>query len=80
MKKKHLTNSLQLYELSYVTERYPIDSLTDSTVMYLIGVLHEMLGNRERAVLYLSRLVSDKSIKASGSKVYQDAREEFGRY
>lgn len=66
--------ALEMYERSLASERYPIDNLTDSMVMYLIGALHARLGQRDQAIMYLSRLVGDKEAKISDAKLYQDAR------
>lgn len=71
----YLEKALKLYIRSLETERYPIDTLTDSMVMYLIGALYADLGDREKAVLYLSRLVDEKRRNPAGSeKLYRDAR------
>ena len=66
---------MNLYIRSLETERYPIDTLTDSMVMYLIGALYADLGVRDKAVLYLSRLVDEKNRRnLTDEKLYRDAR------
>ena len=67
--------ALNLYIRSLETERYPIDNLTDNTVMYLIGALYAQLGENKKAVLYLSRLVDDKRGTAGEPKLVKDARK-----
>ncbi len=71
----YLEKALKLYVRSLETERYPIDTLTDSMVMYLIGALYADLGIRDKAVLYLSRLVDEKNRSpVAEDKIYRDAR------
>ena len=71
----YLEKALNLYIRSLETERYPIDTLTDSMVMYLIGALYADLGVRDKAVLYLSRLVEEKNRSpVANDKLYRDAR------
>lgn len=73
--KVYLEKALNLYIRSLETERYPIDTLTDSMVMYLIGALYADLGVRDKAVLYLSRLVDEKNRRnLTDEKLYRDAR------
>lgn len=73
--KIYLEKALNLYIRSLETERYPIDTLTDSMVMYLIGALYADLGVRDKAVLYLSRLVEEKNRSpVANDKLYRDAR------
>ena len=73
--KVYIDRALKLYVRSLETERYPIDTLTDSMVMYLIGALYADLGIRDKAVLYLSRLVDEKNRSpVADDKLYRDAR------
>lgn len=66
--------ALNLYIRSLETERYPIDNLSDTMVMYLIGALYAELGDRKKAVLYLSDIVSDKNNAITDAKLAKDAR------
>lgn len=73
---EYIKKALELYVRSLEKERYPIDTLTDSMVMYLIGALYADLGEREKAVLYLSKLVGEEknSVGIGNDKLYRDAR------
>lgn len=66
--------AINYYERSLMSERYPVDNLQDSTVMYLIAVLFKRMGDVEHATAYLSRLINDKDLKLTNQKVYNDAR------
>ena len=72
--REYMEKALQLYERSLYTERYPIDNLTDNMVMYLIGVTYSRLGNKEMASQFISRLISDRSLKVNNSSLYKDAK------
>ncbi len=67
--------AIDLYERSLMTERYPIESLTDNMVMYLLATLFNRVGNREQCASYLSRLINDKELKMVDNKLYYDARK-----
>ena len=43
-------------------------------VMYLIGALYAELGDRKKAVLYLSNIVGDKKNPITDAKLAKDAR------
>ena len=66
--------ALNLYIRSLETEHYPIDNLTDTMVTYLIGALYAELGERKKAVLYLSNIVGDKKNPITDAKLAKDAR------
>ncbi|MCR5177197.1 MAG: DUF2225 domain-containing protein [Anaerovibrio sp.] len=67
--------AIDYYERSLMTERYPVESLSDNTVMYLLATLFNRVGDRDHCVGYLSRLINDKELKMKDSKVYYDARK-----
>jgi len=69
-----LEQAVANYEKSLETERYPLGTLTDTTVMYLVGALLERLGNTDRATQYLSRIVSDKDARAERA-IFTKARD-----
>ena len=66
--------ALNLYIRSLETEHYPIENLTDTMVTYLIGALYAELGERKKAVLYLSNIVGDKKNPITDAKLAKDAR------
>ena len=72
--REYMEKALHLYERSLYTERYPSDNLTDNMVMYLIGVTYSRLGNKEMASQFISRLISDRSLKVNNSSLYKDAK------
>ncbi len=74
LEREFLEKTLKLYERSLETERYPIESLTDNMVMYLIGALCADLGDNKKAVIYLSKLVGSKNAPAGNDKISRDAR------
>ncbi|WP_085022425.1 DUF2225 domain-containing protein [Anaerovibrio sp. JC8] len=67
--------TVQLYERSLMTERYPVESLSDNTVMYLLATLFNRLGDREHCTQYLGRMINDKDLKMTDNKLYNDARK-----
>lgn len=71
---EYIKKALALYLRSFQIEHYPIDSLTDNMVMYLIGALYAHLGQREQAVVYLSRLLDSKNSGMLDDKLARDAR------
>lgn len=67
--------AIDLYERSLMTERYPVENLTDFMVMYLLATLFNRVGDREHCASYLSRLINDKELKMVDNKLYHDARK-----
>ena len=80
-----LEQAANYYDKSLSTERYPLGTLTDVAVMYLIGAIQNRLGNVETATQYLSRIVSDRearterSIFTKARDLWQDIRERKER-
>lgn len=76
--------ALKAYDRALITERFPIGSLTDNAVIYLIGDLHRRLGEIEKATQYLSRIIGDKTARSEykiyklARDVWQDMRDEKG--
>ena len=78
MKEEEMTwakKAIELYERSLMTERYPIENLSDYMVMYLLATLFNRIGDREHCASYLSRLINDKDLKIADNKIYYDARK-----
>lgn len=74
LEREALEKTLNLYERSLQTERYPIDNLSDKMVTYLIGALYADLGDNKKAVLYLSKLVGNKQTPILDERIARDAR------
>lgn len=70
------------YDQSLAGERYPLGTLTDTAVMYLIGVTQARLGNLDAATQYLSRIVGDKQARSErlifdkARNLWQDIRQQ----
>jgi uncharacterized protein len=70
-----MEKAVNLYDESLMHERYPIGSLTDTMVIYLIGALYYRLGNIEKATQYLSRIIGDHESRIQERKLYEKARD-----
>lgn len=73
--KEMLEKAIALYDRSLMTERYPINGLTDNTVIYLIGAIYYRLQDYEKATQYLSRIIGDQKIRDEDIKLYKRARD-----
>ena len=77
--KEHENQALQkaadLYDLSLMKEHYPMGSMTDNMVIYLIGAIYFELGNIEKATQYLSRIISDNSVRIQDAKLFDRSRD-----
>ncbi|WP_110954352.1 DUF2225 domain-containing protein [Anaerosinus massiliensis] len=77
-----LKRALEAYDKALTTERFPIGSMTDTMVTYLIGELYRRTGNKEKAVQYLSRVIGDQrsrmepAIYNLARDLWQDMRKE----
>ena len=70
-----LQRAAELYDQSLMTERYPINGLSDNTVVYLIGALYFRMQNYEKATQYISRIIGDQRIRDEDIKLYKRARD-----
>lgn len=61
--RKILVKAREYYELALEKETMPIDNLSELTVMYIVADLLQRTGESEKAVLYLSRIVSSPLAK-----------------
>ena len=60
---KVLIKACELYEEALAKERMPIGNMSELAVMYLVGELLRRAGENEKAMLYLSRVVSSPLAK-----------------
>ncbi len=63
------------YDLSLVTEHYPIGKVTDTRVLYLVGAIYYRLGDADKCTQYLSRIIGDQKIRWQEPKIFDQARE-----
>lgn len=73
---KMLVKACEYYEQALSTERMPIGNMSELAVMYLIGELLRRAGENEKAMLYLSRVVSSPLAKVE-KRVGDLAREAW---
>lgn len=69
-----LQKAAELYEQSVLSERYPIGSLTDTMAIYLTGAIYYRMLDYDKATSFLSRLISDQSLRASDPRLFERAR------
>lgn len=70
-----LERAISLYDRSLMTERYPINGLSDNTVIYLIGAIYYRLQDFEKSTQYLSRIIGDQRIRDEDIVLYKRARD-----
>lgn len=58
-----------------MTEHYPINGLSDNTVVYLIGAIYFRMQDYEKSTQYLSRIIGDQSIRDNDNRLYKRARD-----
>lgn len=74
-----LERAISLYDRSLMTERYPINGLSDNTVIYLIGAIYYRLYDFEKSTQYLSRIIGDQRIRDEDIVLYKRARDLWQR-
>ena len=73
--KEMLQRAADLYDKSLMTERYPINGMSDTMAMYLIGAIYFRMKDYDRATQYISRIIGDQNIRNNEAKVYNRARD-----
>lgn len=63
------------YEEALAKEHFPIGELTDNAVVYLLAAIYQRLGQRDKATTYLSRLISDQSVREREPRIHDKARD-----
>lgn len=74
-----LERAISLYDRSLMTERYPINGLSDNTVIYLIGAIYYRLHDFEKSTQYLSRIIGDQRIRDEDIVLYKRTRDLWQR-
>lgn len=69
-----LQRAAELYEQSVQTERYPIGNLTDTMAIYLTGAIYYRMHDYEKATSFLSRLISDQTLRTTDPRLFERAR------
>lgn len=70
-----LTKAADYYEKALAKESFPIGELTDNAVIYLVAAIYFRLGDQKQATSYLSRLISDKSVREREPRIFDKARD-----
>ena len=73
-----MNKAAEFYEDALATERFPIDALTDNTVIYLLAAIYCRLGDKKKATLYLSKIMSDQEIRSTEPRIFDRARDLWG--
>ncbi len=68
-----LNQALEGFESAYEKEIFPIAGMDESTLIYLIGELYRRLGDNQTALLWFSRVFTNKKSK---KKIKDMAREQ----
>ena len=70
-----LQRAAELYDKSLMTERYPINGMSDTMAMYLIGAIYYRMSDYEKATQYISRIIGDQNIRINDIKLYRRAQD-----
>lgn len=73
-----LKKAAEFYEEALMRESFPIGELTDNAVTYLVAAIYNRLGDRKKATIYLSRLISDQGVREREPRIYDKARDLWG--
>ena len=72
---EYLLKAAELYERALATERAFAGNLSSNTVMYLIGAIYFLTEDYEQSTSYISRMISDQSLRSSDPRIYEKARD-----
>ena len=70
-----LKRAAELYDKSLMTERYPINGMSDTMAMYLIGAIYFRMKDYEKSTQYISRIIGDQNIRNNEVQIYRRARD-----
>ena len=76
--KKFLAKAAQLYDTALAKENFPVDGLTDSAAIYIIGAIYWRLGEYEKCAAYLSRLMKDDGLRSRDPRLADRVRDLWG--
>ena len=75
---EYMLKAAEFYDRSLSTERYPVDGMSDGSVLYVIGAIYYRLGLFDKCTQYLSRIISDQDLRSREPRVYDKARDLWG--
>jgi len=73
-----LKKAAEFYEAALAKEHFPIGEMTDNAVVYLVAAIYYLLGERQKATSYLSRLIGDKAVREREPRIFDKARDLWG--
>lgn len=76
--RKFLERAAKLYDSALAKENFPVDGLSDSGAVYLIGAIYCRLGEPEKSAAYLSRLVGDDGLRNRDPRLFDKVRDLWG--
>ena len=76
--RKFLERAAKLYDSALAKETFPVDGLSDSGAVYLIGAIYWHLGEPEKSAAYLSRLVGDDGLRSRDPRLFDKVRDLWG--
>ena len=69
-----MAKAAKFYEEALAKEHFPIGAMTDNATIYLIAAIYYRIGERQKATSYLSRLISDPSVREREPRILDKAR------
>ncbi len=73
--REYMEKAAECFENSLNDERWPIDGMTDDMAVYLCGAIYYMLGDLDRATVWLGRTINNANLRSAGAKIYEQARD-----
>ncbi|MBR3746874.1 MAG: DUF2225 domain-containing protein [Selenomonadaceae bacterium] len=73
-----LQDAANFYDSALAKENFPVDGLTDSAAIYIIGAIYWRLGEYEKCATYLSRLMKDDGLRSRDPKLFDKVRDLWG--
>ena len=78
LEEEFLRKAAEFYEDALATEHFPINALTDNMVVYVLAAIYYRLGEKQKATIYLSQLISDQELRQTDPRIYDKARDLWG--
>ena len=73
-----MTKAAEFYEDALATEHFPIGTLTDNAVTYIVAAIYYRLGEQKKTTSYLSQLINNQELRQTDPRIYDKARELWG--
>ncbi|AAO34975.1 DUF2225 domain-containing protein [Clostridium tetani] len=71
----YLTNALKGFIEAYESEEFPIFGMDKYTIMYLIGELNRRLGDKDKALLWFSYVITTPNVSYKLKSMARDQRD-----